>query len=304
MLLIPEHNSLTHTIAEIYNPSDCEGAFHHMKLANSNADAPDTIIRSVDKALDILDLLSRDGHGLTLTEIARRLRFNESTAHHLLATLRQRGVVAQDPLSKEYRLGYGLVGMVNGFLARTDLYSAGIGPIRELRDISGETAYLTVIQEQIVISVIELIGWKPVQARRSLQPGETGLHSTASGKVYLAYLPTHRAHAILSTVQLTKYTAATLTNLDELDRELAKIRQRGYALDHQENIPGIMCVAAPILGTHCEYVASASVAAPASGPERVAELIPQVVEAATKISRSLGHVQTQGRDGGDPDGGQ
>jgi DNA-binding IclR family transcriptional regulator len=275
-----------------------------MKLDRRDATPGDGVIRSVDKAFDILDVLSRCGHGLALAEIARRLHFNESTTHHLLATLRQRGVVAQDAVTKEYRLGYGLIGMVNGFLARTDLYSAGVGPIRELRDVSGETAYLSVIQNQTFVSVIELVGWKPVQARRGHEHGETTLHSTASGKVYLAYLPADRARAILSSVQLTKYTPSTLTTLDELDRELAAIRQQGYALDREENIPGIMCVAAPILGTHGEYVASASVAAPVAGPERVAELIPIVVNAADQVSRNLGHVRVLRRDGGEPGGGQ
>src|SRR5579883_1493995 len=123
-------------------------------------DTRDSHIRSVDKALDILEVLSRHGYGLSLADIARKLSFNESTTHHILTTLRQREIVTQDPVTKIYRLGYGLIGMVNGFLASTDLYSAGIDPIRELRDVSGETAYLTVIQNQTFVSVIELVGWK------------------------------------------------------------------------------------------------------------------------------------------------
>src|SRR5262245_45890783 len=96
-----------------------------------------TTIRSVDKAVDILEVLAREGRGLPLGEIASRLQLNASTVHHLMTTLKRRGLVAQDERSKAYRIGYHLVALVNRFLSGTDLYPAAIGPVEELRDRAG-----------------------------------------------------------------------------------------------------------------------------------------------------------------------
>src|SRR5215216_614845 len=96
-------------------------------------------IRSVDKVVDILELLGRESRGLPISELAARLQLNISTAHHLLATLKARGLVAQDDRTKVYRIGTRLVALVNRFLLGTDLYPAAVAVVEELRNLSGET---------------------------------------------------------------------------------------------------------------------------------------------------------------------
>ena len=233
-----------------------------------------------------------DGEGLALSGIARQLQLNQSTAHHLLATMKQRGFVAQDEHSRAYRLGHRLIGLVTRHLAQTDLYSAGLGPIRDLRDLSGEMSLLNAYHGCQAESLIQMAGWRPIQCHRLLRHGETTLHSTATGKVLLACLPQQQLDTLLSSLTLTKFTANTIVDPDELLAELATIRGQGYALDHEENLNGVMCVAAPVFRNHGECVGSASVAFPASGRERVEELIELVVDAAAKVSRNLGHMTT------------
>jgi DNA-binding IclR family transcriptional regulator len=254
---------------------------------------PGTTIRSVERIADILELLARESRGLPLGEIAARLQLNASTTHHLLATLKARGLVAQDERSKSYRIGYRLVALTNRFLAGTDLYAAGIGPMEALRDRSGEMSYLSVFQGQEVAAIIALTGQRPIQARRSHHPGQSSLHCTASGKLLLAYLPSAAAEALLAPRELARFTPHTLTTLDDLRAELDTIRERGYALDREEDYVGVECVAAPVFDGNGECVASASVSYPAAPPARTKELIALVLDTAASISANLGAAPVQ-----------
>lgn len=245
-------------------------------------------VRSLDKAVDLLEALAGESRGLSLAELAKRTGFNPSTAHHLVATLRRRGFVDQDPETRNYRLGYKIVGLANQFLHDADLYTAGVGPIRDLRDASGDTTYLNILQGREVVSVIELPGTRPVQVRRARQPGRTVLHCTATGKVLLAYLPPERLAALLPTLSLSALTPNTLTTLPAIERELAAVREQGYALDREEYLEGLGCVDAPVFARDGTCLAAVSVAYPALDPERWRELVPLVTGAARQISAALG----------------
>jgi DNA-binding IclR family transcriptional regulator len=247
-------------------------------------------IRSVDKVVDILELLARESRGLALSDLAKRLDLNASTAHHLLATLKARGLVAQDERSKTYRIGYRLVGLVNRFLSGTELYPAGIGPVEELRDLSGETSYLSVFQGREVAVIISLTGMRPVQARRFHRQGQSNLHSTATGKILLAFLTPADTARLLANRELIPFTPNTITEPSQLQAELEGIRERGYALDREEDYVGVECVAFPVFDAGGDCVASVSVSYPAAPAERTAELIRLVGVAADQVSANLGAV--------------
>src|SRR5262249_10919517 len=151
-----------------------------------------------------------------------------------------------DPQTKAYRLGYELVSLVNEFLADADVSALGIGPILELRDASGDTAYLTLLQGRELFVAFEARGVHPLQTRRPRLAGQTTLHSTASGKTLLAHLPPSESEAILGTMSLTRFTRNTISAPDGLRVELAAIRDQGYALDQEELLDGLACVAAPV----------------------------------------------------------
>lgn len=247
-----------------------------------------TTIRSVEKAIDILESLGRESQGLQISDLSASLGINVSTTHHLLATLKARGLVAQDERSKTYRIGSKLVAIVNDFLAGADLYPAAIGPVEELRDRSGETSYLSVFQNGEVGVMISLTGSRPVQARRLHRPGQSNLHSTASGKLLLAHQPPAQAAAWLAANAREPFTPHTITDLDQLLAELDAIRDQGFALDRQEDYLGVQCVAAPVIDGAGRCVASVSVSYPTASAERTAELIGMVGAAARRISANLG----------------
>lgn len=252
--------------------------------------APNGRIGSLEKAIDIVEMLASTPRGLSLAEIAKGLGFNPSTTHHLVATLRHRGFLDQDPETRAYRIGYHLVGLINEFVSEADVYAVGAGPIRELRDASGDTAYLTMLQEREIFVVFEATGVHPVQTRRPRPPGQPVLFAIASGKTLLAHLPDEDRNALVTTMPLIKFTPNTIASVDALQRELAAIRDQGYALDREEWLLGLACVAAPIFDRHGVCLATASVAYPAVQAERREELIRLTCDTAARISASLGYV--------------
>jgi DNA-binding IclR family transcriptional regulator len=251
-------------------------------------ETPSGHIRSLDKGMDIIELLATEPRGFSVAEIARQLGFNVSTTHHLVATLRRRGFLDQDPETRAYRLGYRLVSVVNEFVSEVDIYAVGAGPIRELRDASGDTSYLTVLQDRDIFVVFEATGIHPVQTRRPRPPGQMMLHGSASGKTLLAHLPAEQRRALIGEMPLTSFTPHTITTPGELEAELAAIRTQGYTLDREEWLIGLTCVAAPIFDRNGACVATASVAYPAVQAERRENLIRLVGQTAARVSASLG----------------
>lgn len=253
-------------------------------------ESPKGHLQSLDKGLRVLVLLAAHHGGLDLRDVAGHLGFNLSSTHHLLSTLRRRGFVDQDPETKAYRLGYELVSLVNAFLSEASISSVGIGPIRELRDRTGDTSFLTILQGREIFVVFEAQGHFPIQTKRTRSSNEPHLHAYASGKTLLAYLPPEQVTEHCPTGALTKYTPNTIDNLDALRVELAAIRAQGYALDQEEWLVGLDGVGAPVFDRHGMCVATASVAYPAVQRGRQAALIEHVVETARQISSSLGFV--------------
>lgn len=245
-------------------------------------------VRSLAKGLAIVELLAAEGRSLPLVEIAARLGFNRSTVHQLLSTLREQGFVDQEPESKAYRLGYYLVSLVNGFVADASISSLGIGPVQELRDATGDTCYLTILQGWELFVIFEAPGNQPIFTRRPKQSGQMHLHATASGKTLLAHLPHEQAEALLATAELIRMTPNTLTSVADLRHELAAILDEGYALDREEFLTGVASIAAPIFDRGGDCVATVSVVYPAFRKERQDVLLPAVMHAARSVSLALG----------------
>lgn len=252
-------------------------------------------LQSLDKGLQVLVLLADHHPGLSLGDIAGLLGFNLSSTHHLVTTLRGRGFVDQDPETKAYRIGYQLISLVNTFVSEASISSVGIGPIRDLRDRTGDTSFLTILQGREAFVVYESQGRFPIQTKRVLSSHETNLHAYASGKTLLAFQQPEQLAELCPTGALAKYTVNTIDNLTALRGELAHIRAHGYALDREEWLLGVRGIGAPIFDRHGTCVATASVAYPAVQSERQPALITEVVRTARQISSGLGHVERRER---------
>jgi DNA-binding IclR family transcriptional regulator len=252
-------------------------------------------VQSVDRAIGVLEFLARTGWA-GVTEVANALDIHKSTAHRLLATLLDHGLVDQDAHTDRYRLGLGLVSLASTVTADLDVlqYARPVG--ERLGEETRETVTVSVLigdEVMVIHQSMPSASVLSVDWRGKHLP----LHCTSDGKVLLAHLPETRQRAIL-TKPLARFTEHTIVKPGELRAQLETIRTAGYGYTLEELELGLNAVAAPV------YLGTGTVAATigVSGPAfRLAEQsIPAMGaltrSAAAEVSRRLGFTAALARD--------
>lgn len=245
-------------------------------------------VRALVRGLSILECLASERE-LSLSQLASRLQLPGSTTYRLLETLKARGFVAQSPETGLYRLGIRAFEVGGAFLARWRLHELAIPAMKALVADINETVNLAVADGREAVYVGQVEGQQLV--RMFTQIGaRTPLYCTGVGKVLLAWRPEEEVRRLFDGVVLRAYTPNTITGLEALLAELARVRAAGYAVDREERELGVRCVAAPIRDRSGQVVAALSVSAPSARlPEaRIAELAPRVMAAANEVSAGLG----------------
>jgi DNA-binding IclR family transcriptional regulator len=245
-------------------------------------------VRSVDRAAALLLALG-DSHGEAgVTELARRLGLHKSTASRLLATLEKRGLVEQDEETGKYRLGLVVIRLAERAERTLDLRAIAMPELDRLARATRETTGLGVLDGDQMLTVAQADG--PNLVAMGDWTGRCApLHSVAAGKVLLASLPERE---VLRLVRrgLDRFTDRTITELEPLLEELARVRRRGYATAFGEYDTSLNAVAAPVHDARGSVIAAVDVWGPAFRvtPRRVPELVQQVREAAAAVSVRLG----------------
>jgi len=249
-------------------------------------------VRTVDRALSILKVfIANEGEGeLSLTEISRTVALDQSTTYRLLATLEASGFIEQSDMTGKYRLGVTTLTLSEAFLRHNNLSQRAKPSLVSLRDQCGETVHLAILEGTEVVYLDKLAGLHPIGLMSSRVGGRSPAYCTGLGKSLLAYYPSSQIKSAYKNYSLKKYTANTITDLDTLLEELAKIRTIGYAVDIEEHEPGVACIAAPVFD-HQGIAAAISISGPSNRLlDQTAKLdLPKmVVEAAREISSQLG----------------
>ncbi len=246
-----------------------------------------TPVRSVQRALALLTVIAH-GDEMPLAELAEAAALAPSTAHRLLTTLVDLGFLQQDRESRRYGAGHGLLGLVSAAEQRlATLRAAALPHMTELAAACGETAHLTILDGNQVIFVDQVLG--PGTVRMEVKVGtRMAAHVTAAGKALLAWQPDAVVGPLLA-AGLERFTPQTLTEPDDLQRELALVRRRGWATEVEEHEQGAACVAAPIVAATGPPLASLSVSGPTSRlrPSTLRVLADRVREAADGVAQSL-----------------
>lgn len=250
--------------------------------------APETpgTVQSVDRALTILEILARLGEA-GVTEIAAELGVHKSTAFRLVATLETHGMVEQNDDRGKYRLGVGNLRLAGATTARLDVVQEARSLTRKLAADSGETVNIAVLSETSALYLDQVSSSSALQSHNWVGQ-HIPLHATSNGKVLLSGLTARDLDDRLP--RLPRYTSGTIGTKAALRRELAAVREQGYAVAVDELEVGLTAVAAPIRNAHGDVVASLSVSGPTFRltETRVKELIPAVVDTADEVSRRLG----------------
>jgi DNA-binding IclR family transcriptional regulator len=232
-----------------------------------------TTVNSVEHAIRLVELLAGSEHVLSVSQMAQSLDLPRATVYRLLKTLAQREWVIQD--DKTYRLSFRLAGLFNGAGADTEAALAErIQPLLErLVNETGETAHFAVLDGDRVVYLAKADSPHPI--RMFSQIGWRGpLHATGVGKMLLASAETRLLSRICDD-GLERFTRHTIIDKDKLIAELALVRKQGYALDAEELIDGLTCVAVPLLSGD-KVRGAISVAGPAArlgNPKTLARIL-------------------------------
>jgi IclR family transcriptional regulator, acetate operon repressor len=245
-------------------------------------------VASVDRALRILELLGGAARGLSLDDVAARLDIPKSSLHRILAALKHRRFVAQPEIGGPYFLGTEMLATSFRFHDTLDL-RAMIHPL--LARVGGE------LNETIHMAVLdgaEVIYQDKIEAPHSIKlssviGGRNPAHATGVGKALLAWtFPTEQAITTWAArwAPLPTRTRRTITNPAKLAQQLTQVRERGYALDIEENEIGVRCAAVPIFLGRAVPAAAISVTllGTRADPRRLAELGEHLHTAATEFS--------------------
>lgn len=236
-------------------------------------------VQAINRALDLLELMAAAGGESSLTDLASAAGLPLPTIHRLVRTLASRGYVRQEP-SRRYALGPRLIGLGD---SASRLISVWARPhLTELVDAIGETANLALMDGDYVMYAAQVPSRHVV--RMFIEVGRrVPMHSTGVGKTLLAQLPEASARDILERSGMPKQTPHTITNPDDLLRELEEIRHRGYALDEGEQEVGVRCVAVPVPGI--QTLAALSISGP--GGRLTAKVVDRAVPLMTAAARRL-----------------
>lgn len=263
-----------------------------MSFPTDTAIAAGVEVPALRKGLLVLELLARHG-SLTMAEIQQRGQFNKTMTFRLLRALGEHGYVEHDEVSHRYALSLRVLELSGAVTTRFDLVSVSQSILNDLRSRFEETINLGVLRDDHILYVGIAESSQPGLLMASFVGNRNHLHSTAIGKVILAFLPAHQQQAVLTGYPLPRFTPHTITDPKGLQDELARARRQGFAVDNEENEVGARCIGVPILDAQRRPLAGLSISGPRSriGDDAIARMADQLWAASHEISRRLGHAR-------------
>lgn len=257
------------------------------QFAKEVKESPST---AVIRALAILEAIAQRSRGLTNSEISRRMGIPKSSASYILRALEQHGYVSRDAASGRYRLGLKILNLSHGVLLGLDIRAAARPVLQQLVERSHLTAHLAILDqgEAVYIEKIDAPGFIKMDTWVGRR---LAIHTTGVGKALAAYLPEAELRAIIKERGLKKLTPKSITLQAAFLRELEKVRAQGYAVDDEENSPGVRCVAAPVFNNLGKVEAAVGVSGTTSQIDKIhlPKIADLVKAAARELSRHLGY---------------
>ncbi|WP_247004431.1 IclR family transcriptional regulator [Halosolutus gelatinilyticus] len=215
-------------------------------------------IRSVSRTLRILEVI-QELDGATITEITERVDIGRSAVYNYLATLEDEEYVDKD--GEEYHIGLPFFGLGSYARNRVPVYDTAQPQVDRLADETGELVTLFVEKNGLGVYLYRASGTNGIEL--DTHEGEpVSLHSTAPGKAILAFRPRCEVDDIVSEHGLPAVTSNTITTREDLHAELDAIRERGYAVSHEEQWAGLRSIAAPVTDDNDRSIASIGISCP------------------------------------------
>jgi DNA-binding IclR family transcriptional regulator len=253
-------------------------------------------VASVVKALSIIDFIGEHGP-MHLTELVAQTRLPKSTLFRLLSTICAAGFLERT--SEGYATTVKLWRLGAKAIDYTALHTNIISTLRELVDLSGETAHYSIYEDGYAVYVEKVEGLHPVRAYTYVG-GRSPAYASATGKALLAHQP--EAEIVRVAESATPHTAATLATVPEVLEEMAAVRARGVAVNRGEWREGVWGIAAPVFDHHDRVEGAVGLSGPQERIEaKLDDLSAAVREHAAALTDRLGgHAAVDVRAAGAP----
>ena len=253
-----------------------------------NISRPRYFINSLAKGLSVLQAFGEAGHPLTLSEVAKALKANSTTATRFCYTLTELGFIQKDG-QRRYHLTPKILTLGHSYISGLAWQEVAQYYLEALFKEVQETVNLSILEDSEIMYLLRIRKRKYLPF--DIQIGtKLPVYCTAMGKVLMAMGPPKRTQSILKVLEFKPLTARTITRLDRFMDELDKVRKKGYAINDEELSIGNRAIAAPILHKQGYAIAAINIAVPTteySRSQMEKMLTPQVKKTAREISEAL-----------------
>lgn len=234
----------------------------------------------------LLEVVASKDQFFSLQGLAEETGIPKPTLHRMLQQLESAGLLERSGDSRQYGTGVRLRKLAENLLLNDTFHGARHGVLRSLVNEIGESCNLTALSgnEVMYLDRVET----PAPLRFYLHSGSrVPVHCSASGKLFLAGMTPAQRQRLLGHAPLEAFTPKTLTNLDALEEEIKQVKRQGFALDNEEFLPGLMCVAVLVPCTSGRSNLCVAVQAPIMRltPDKALGLLPALQRAADALSR-------------------
>jgi IclR family transcriptional regulator, KDG regulon repressor len=246
-------------------------------------------LSSVKNALKILNSFSEQEPVKKITDLASELGIAKSTVSRLMSTLASEGYVIKEQGSQKYRLGLSVLNLAGVVTSTMDIHRESLPVLERLSKGIDETCHLVFLEGTDVVYLLKFESSHPVRVSSHVGKRNPS-HCTSSGKVLLAYQSEDVVNRVIAN-GLIRYTPRTITNPDQLRKDLQKVKKDGYCISIEEFIEGVNTVGAPIRDYTGQVIAAITIVAPAQRmhERNIQQYVKKVVDAAQTISQAMGH---------------
>lgn len=237
------------------------------------------------RVFSVLEAMTRLGGHFTLQDMVQETGFPKPSVYRHLQQLELAGIVQRDGDDRHYLMGSRLRDLANGLLLNDSLHGARHRILLRLREQVGESCNLTALSGGEVMYLDRVETEAPL--RIYLHPGSrVPVHASATGKLFLGQMPPRQRQLLLGQGTLQAFTPNTLTDPAALEAEIARCRKQGYSVDHEEFLPGMICLAVLVPRAHGPACLGLAMQGPAMrlSAERAAEFLPALREAARALA--------------------
>ncbi|HZO00082.1 MAG TPA: IclR family transcriptional regulator [Burkholderiales bacterium] len=246
--------------------------------------------QSLERGLRLVEAVALNGARTSLAEAARRTGLHRSTAHHLLQTLVSLGYLRQDAETRAYELAAKPFQITGRTWSPEQLAAIAQPALADLTRRGGEGSSFSVYRDGAVTVVAKREHDGPVRVVQDVG-ARRPLHCTAVAKAILPWLPPPELSGLLARMRFARHTPKTIVTRAAFEGELRRIRSGGYAIDDEEHIEGIRCIAMPVFGHSGQVLGSICTLGPKSRMtySKLRDLRLPLGEVARELSQRLGY---------------